>query len=56
MILDLKLCLIGLYSEVLRREVNPNRKYLSRKLQLCKELLPVLEIVEPGISRMTGKS
>lgn len=55
-ILDLKQCLVGLHSEILRREPNPSRKILNRKLQLCKEILPVLEKVEPGISRLRGKS
>lgn len=54
-ILDLKQCLIGLHSEILRRDPNPNRKMLNRKLELCKEILPVLQKVEPGISRMKGE-
>lgn len=53
-ILDLKQCLIGLHSEVIRREPNPARKSLNRKLELCKDILPVLKKVEPGISRLHG--
>ncbi|GLV35041.1 SET and MYND domain containing arthropod-specific member 4 [Carabus blaptoides fortunei] len=53
-ILDLKQWLIGLHSEILRRDPNPSRKIISSKLQLCKEILPVLETVEPGISRLRG--
>lgn len=34
--------------------LNPQKKMLVRMVQLCKEILQVLEIVEPGISRLKG--
>ena len=42
-----------------RREmsnVNPQRKVLQKMLEMCREVLTVLEIVEPGVSRLKGKS
>jgi hypothetical protein len=33
----------------------PPKKYLQRKLELCEELIPILRVVTPGISRFTGK-
>lgn len=32
------------------------RKLLQRKIELCGEILPVLRILKPGISRLTGES
>jgi hypothetical protein len=32
----------------------PPKKYLQRKLDLCEELIPLLRILTPGISRFTG--
>ncbi|KAG7208616.1 hypothetical protein KM043_014823 [Ampulex compressa] len=34
--------------------VNPPRKIVQRMLDMCKEVYDVLEIVEPGISRLKG--
>lgn len=54
LIMSLKQKLLALY----RKEItclNPKKKTLQRMMQLCKEILQVLEIVEPGISRLKGK-
>lgn len=53
-ILELKQTLVALYRDVINRETNPSRKILHRKSQLCRDMLPILEIVEPGISRLRG--
>ncbi|XP_008547423.1 SET domain-containing protein SmydA-8-like [Microplitis demolitor] len=53
LIMSLKQKLLALY----RKEItclNPKKKTLQRMMQLCKEILQVLEIVEPGISRLKG--
>jgi hypothetical protein len=36
------------------RQPNPSRKILNRKTELCQDMLPVLQVVEPGISRLRG--
>lgn len=43
---------------VYRREVtqiNPQRRVLARMIEICSEMLELLEIVEPGISRLKGE-
>ena len=53
LILSLKQKLLSEY----RRELsspNPQKKTLIKMLHLCKEIFNVLEIVEPGISRLKG--
>ena len=53
LVLSLKQKLLSEY----RRELtspNPRKKALLRILDLCKEIFSVLEIVEPGISRLKG--
>lgn len=51
--LSLKQKLLAAY----RKEVaapSPSTKLLQRMLDMCKEMYNVLEIVEPGISRLKG--
>lgn len=53
LVLSLKQKLLTEY----RRELtspNPQKKTLLRMLELCKEIFSVLQIVEPGISRLKG--
>ncbi|XP_034951070.1 SET domain-containing protein SmydA-8-like isoform X2 [Chelonus insularis] len=53
LVLALKQKLLELY----RHEVtnlNPKKQALMRIIELCKEVLQVLEIVEPGLSRLKG--
>ncbi|XP_066992473.2 uncharacterized protein [Anabrus simplex] len=52
--LEIKQLLVALYRDIVSREPRPQRKMLIRKAELCRELLPVLGILEPGISRLTG--
>lgn len=48
-ILDIKQTLVALY-----RDLDPSKKILQRKIELCQDLLPVLSVIEPGISRLKG--
>lgn len=41
--------MVALYTQSL-----PNIKNLTRKIELCKHLLEVFKVVEPGISRLQG--
>ncbi|XP_076662818.1 uncharacterized protein LOC143366016 isoform X2 [Andrena cerasifolii] len=53
LVLSLKQKLLAAY----RKEVaspNPRKKIMQRMLDTCKEMCSVLEIVEPGISRLKG--
>lgn len=55
LMLSLKQKLLAAY----RKEVatpNPQKKIMQRMLDACREMYNVLEIVEPGISRLKGKS
>ena len=49
-ILDIKQTLVALYTDS-----DPSKKILQRKIELCQDLLPILAVVEPGISRLKGK-
>jgi hypothetical protein len=55
-ILELKQSLVAAYRDMIHREPNPTRKILNRKTELCRDMLPILEVVEPGISRLRGIS
>lgn len=48
-LLDVKQMLVAIY-----REAGPTTKVLQKKIQLCKEILSVLMLIEPGISRLKG--
>lgn len=53
LMLSLKQKLLNIY----RQEItgpNPKRKILRSMAHLCKEMYDLLEIVEPGISRLKG--
>lgn len=47
--MELKQNIIGLYN----REP-PNKNNLLKKITLCQEVLDIISIVEPGISRLKG--
>ncbi|KAM3965853.1 SET domain-containing protein SmydA-8 [Aphomia sociella] len=51
LLLDAKQRLAGVLRDVINREPHPTKKVMRRKIQLCNELLPVIEILTPGISR-----
>lgn len=53
LMLSLKQKLLNVY----RQEItgpNPKRKIMRSMVHLCKEMFDLLEIVEPGISRLKG--
>lgn len=51
LLLDAKQKLAGVLRDTINREPHPTNKLIRRKIELCKELLPVLENLIPGISR-----
>ncbi|XP_012550660.3 SET domain-containing protein SmydA-8 [Bombyx mori] len=52
LLLDAKQRLAGLLRDIINREPRPTKKLIRRKLGLCEEMLPVLEKLCPGISRI----
>lgn len=52
MVLDVKQNLISSYAQ--NMTIQPP-SLLERRIELCNELLDVLKIVEPGISRLQGR-
>jgi hypothetical protein len=53
-ILEVKQALVAAYRDMIIRQPNPTRNILNRKTELCQDMLPVLQVVEPGISRLRG--
>lgn len=53
-ILEVKQALVAAYRDMIIRQPNPTRNILNRKTELCRDMLPVLQVVEPGISRLKG--
>ncbi|XP_045524983.1 SET domain-containing protein SmydA-8-like isoform X1 [Pieris brassicae] len=51
LLIDAKQRLAGVLRDAINREPRPTKKMMRRKLNLCDELLPVLEVLSPGISR-----
>lgn len=55
LLLDAKQRLAGVLRDIINREPRPTKKVMRRKIELCMELLPVLETLSPGICRIKGK-
>jgi hypothetical protein len=53
-ILEVKEALVAAYRDIIIRQPNSTRSILNRKTELCRDMLPVLQVVEPGISRLRG--
>lgn len=53
---EIKQNLVALYRDIILREPSPSRKVMQRKINLCLDLLKVLDAIEPGISRLRGKT
>ncbi|XP_045488401.1 uncharacterized protein LOC111001641 isoform X2 [Pieris rapae] len=51
LLIDAKQRLAGVIRDAINREPRPTKKMMRRKLNLCEELLPVLEVLSPGICR-----
>lgn len=54
LLLDAKQRLAGVLRDAINREPRPTKKLMRRKIELCHELLPVIETLSPGICRSTG--
>ncbi|KAI5638445.1 hypothetical protein NE865_08910 [Phthorimaea operculella] len=54
LLLDAKQRLAGVLRDVINREPRPTKKVLRRQIQLCQEILPVIEKLSPGICRTTA--
>lgn len=54
LIIDIKQSLVALYRDIIHRETHFNKRAIVRKIDLCRELIPILQVLEPGISRLTG--
>lgn len=53
-ILEVKQALVAAYRDIIIRQSNPTRSVLNRKTELCQDMLPVIQVIEPGISRLKG--
>ncbi|XP_033608644.1 SET domain-containing protein SmydA-8 isoform X3 [Cryptotermes secundus] len=53
-ILEVKQALVAAYRDMIIRQPNPTRSVLNRKTELCQDMLPVIQVIEPGISRLKG--
>lgn len=53
-LLDAKQRLAGVLRDTINREPRPTKKLIKRKMDLCGEILHVLEKLCPGISRTKG--
>nr|XP_026495928.1 SET domain-containing protein SmydA-8-like [Vanessa tameamea] len=51
LLLDAKQRLAGVLRDTINREPRPTKKLMRRKIELCREILPVLEVLSPGICR-----
>ncbi|XP_075980595.1 SET domain-containing protein SmydA-8-like [Anticarsia gemmatalis] len=51
LLLEAKQRLAGVLRDTINREPRPTKKLMRRKMDLCKEILPVLDKLCPGISR-----
>lgn len=58
LVLEMKQKLADILRSMSGGEANMNddeiQRLLRRKIELCEELLPVLRVLKPGISRLTG--
>ncbi|XP_047032020.1 SET domain-containing protein SmydA-8-like isoform X1 [Helicoverpa zea] len=51
LLVEAKQRLAGVLRDTINREPRPTKKLMRRKIELCKEILPVIETLCPGISR-----
>uniref|UniRef100_A0A8D8XRP4 Protein msta, isoform A n=1 Tax=Cacopsylla melanoneura TaxID=428564 RepID=A0A8D8XRP4_9HEMI len=54
LMLELKQRLLSIYRDMILLGNNMSSRILQRDIELCQELLPVIETVEPGLSRLRG--
>ncbi|XP_037033809.1 SET domain-containing protein SmydA-8-like isoform X2 [Bradysia coprophila] len=54
LVVDMKQKLTAILRSFCDHEPTPQPKILQRKIMLCEEILPILRVIQPGISRLTG--
>lgn len=54
LVVDMKQKLTAILRNICDHEMTPQPKLLRRKIQLCEEILPILKVLQPGISRLKG--
>lgn len=54
LVVDMKQKLIAILRSICDYEMKPQPKILQRKITLCEEILPILRVIQPGISRLKG--
>lgn len=55
LVFEMKQKLAAILRNICDSSAEPLIEVLERKIKLCSEMLPVLRIFQPGISRLTGK-
>lgn len=53
-LLEIRQMLLRIYAESSRQSESPETSHLLRQAQLCRELLAVADVLDPGISRLRG--
>lgn len=54
LVVDMKQKLTAILRNICDYEMTPQPKILQRKIMLCEEILPILKVLQPGISRLKG--
>lgn len=54
LVVDMKQKLTAILRSFCDHEMTLQPKILQRKIMLCEEILPILRVIQPGISRLTG--
>lgn len=54
LVVDMKQKLTAILRNICDCEMKPQPKILERKISLCEEILPILRVLQPGISRLKG--
>lgn len=54
LVVDMKQKLTAILRNICDYEMTPQPKILQRKIILCEEILPILKVIQPGISRLKG--
>lgn len=54
LVLEMKQKLAAILRNICDNSPRPIENVLQRKMELCRDILPVLRVLQPGISRMTG--
>lgn len=52
LVIDVKQKLAGVLRSICDQEMNVRPKLLRRKMELCEDIIPILKVIQPGISRL----